>query len=811
VRGGVGEGQGPSVSVRPGALTALLEQLAAAPEAPAEAPELPSLQPGQVIGRFELVRELGRGGFGVVWEALDRDLRRKVAFKLVRPRKAGAGTEQLQREAEVVARLSHQNLVTLHDVGRCEQGAYLILELLRGETLQLRLDRGPVPLEEAMAIAKDVARGLAHAHAEGVVHRDLKPSNVFLTERGGAKIVDFGLAHAFGRRRVSGGTPAYMAPEQWNEDPEDERTDVFALGVMLHRMLSGEEPYSEDGGRWSSGSAEAPGLDVPGAPALGPLVGRMLEKAPHMRPRDGAEVLAALEAIPVAPPAAKVTAHPGHTTRRRGGFTRPRSRLVALLAGAGILVALTGVGWYASRGSHPQAASEAARPSIAVLPFDDLSPGHDQEHFSDGIAGEILNGLARVEGLKVPGRASSFWFKGKRADPPEIARKLGVTHLLEGSVRHAGGRLRIDAEVVRAADGSRLWAQTFDREQADVFAIQDEIAGAVVAALRVKLLPSQVPVATEYRPASQEAYQSYLLGTRFTQSLSNASQKRAAVALERAVALEPAWPQAWAALAQGRLVMGMLGLVDWDEARRGSSAAAGRAVELAPDLAEALAARAHARLYEWDWAGAKADLDRALQRAPEDVQAVGTMAFYFLSVGRPAEAVNWAQRFVEKDPLSGYAWNRLGVVLSDSGRFEDARQAYLRALEADPQSDFIPVNLGYALIAAGRAPEALACCEPLGQGGLTCMALAHHALGQAADAQRALDELQRIPSANALVPIARVHAQRGDAERAFELLDRARVAHVRLINNVAGDAFFRPLHRDPRWKAFLRKLGLPPD
>jgi tetratricopeptide (TPR) repeat protein len=282
----------------PGALTALLRAMAAEP-APEETVQLPLVQ-GAIVGRFEIVRELGRGAFGVVYEARDRELGRAVALKIVRPGRASSGESQLAREAEAVARLSHPNLVTLYEVGRSEHGPYLVFELLRGTTLQERIDEGPLDVLEAVHTAVDVARGLAHAHAEGVVHRDLKPSNVFVTNRGAVKILDFGMAHAFGRRRVSGGTPAYMAPEQWEENPEDERTDVFALGVMLHRMLSGEYPFPEDGGRWSAGAALATELDVLGTPELGGLVGRMLEKVPASRPRDGAEVLAALEPIEAA-------------------------------------------------------------------------------------------------------------------------------------------------------------------------------------------------------------------------------------------------------------------------------------------------------------------------------------------------------------------------------------------------------------------------------------------------------------------------------------------------------------------------------
>ncbi len=275
-----------TTGLRPGTMTALLRDLAAAPEA-AEGSR-PPLQAGEVVGRYEVRRELGRGGFGVVYQALDRELLREVALKVVQPGTTRAAEAQLAREAEAAARLSHPNLVTIHDVGQSPHGPYLVFELLRGQTLQQRLDAGPLPAGEALRVALEVARGLAHAHAEGVVHRDLKPSNVFVTERGQVKILDFGMAHAFGRRRLSGGTPAYMAPEQWLDDPEDERTDVFALGVMLFRMVTGRLPFPDAGGRWASAPVEAPPLAVPGPPGLEALVARMLSRAPGGRPRRGA-------------------------------------------------------------------------------------------------------------------------------------------------------------------------------------------------------------------------------------------------------------------------------------------------------------------------------------------------------------------------------------------------------------------------------------------------------------------------------------------------------------------------------------------
>ncbi|WP_242371394.1 serine/threonine-protein kinase, partial [Anaeromyxobacter sp. SG26] len=284
-------------------MSALLGELARAPEVQLGSAWEHVLGPGAVVGRFELLREIGRGGFGIVYEARDRELGRSVAFKAIRAGdRAALQEDRLLREAEAAARLSHPNIVTLFDAGRCEHGPYLVLELLRGETLADRLTGEPLATGEALRIGSAVAHALAHAHAAGVVHRDLSPGNVFVCGDGRVKVLDFGLAHAFGRRRISGGTPGYMAPEQWRGAPEDERTDVYALGVLVYRMVAGTLPFPDDAeGSATASPRPAPALHVPDAPALGALLARMLAKDPVDRPRDGAEVAAALDALRTGP------------------------------------------------------------------------------------------------------------------------------------------------------------------------------------------------------------------------------------------------------------------------------------------------------------------------------------------------------------------------------------------------------------------------------------------------------------------------------------------------------------------------------
>jgi len=802
----------------PGALSKLLEQLFANDAVPgrAEAPDAPALPAGTRVGRFELVRELGRGGFGAVYEARDRELGRSVAIKIVRPGKAAVGEAQLAREAEAVARLSHPNLVTLFDVGHGEHGPYLVLELLRGRTLQQRLEEGPLGAGEAVHLAVEVAKGLAHAHAEGVVHRDLKPSNVFLTTRGGVKILDFGMAHAFGHRRASGGTPAYMAPEQWAEAPEDERTDVFALGVMLHRMLSGECPYPEDGGRWSSGEAVAARLEVAGAPELGDLVLEMLEKAPTSRPRDGGEVLAALVGIEarlrarVEPGAAAV-----RVVRRRGPvrLVAELNRRRALLLALGLLAALPGAVWLAwKRGfESPQPGARLAVPSIAVMPFADLSPSHDQDYFSEGVAEEILNALSRVPGLKVMGRASSFWFKGKSAEPGEIARKLGVGHLLEGSVRRSGTRLRISAELVKADDGVQLWSQSFDRELTDVFAVQDEIARAVVRALKVKLLSGRPEARLATPTPNPEAYRLYLLGRALHRQAALEDVLREASTLERAVQLDPRFAEAHTSLGTA---YSHLALVDRDNRPsyvRRAREELEQALALDPEQAQALAGRAWQRLvFDWNWGGAQADLERAAAIEPEGMFTLNMRSILLTVLGRPAEAVGPALQALEQDPLDGTLTLNAAMVLRQAGRRAEAREFMRRALDIAPDREATLEELATLELVDGNARAALEGFRKL-QGGarLAGIAAAEHSLGDEEASRQALAALEADLGKDEPYRIATVHAWRGDLDGAFFWLDRAYAAHDILMRRVKVDAFLGSLRGDPRYRALLHTMGLP--
>jgi TolB-like protein/Flp pilus assembly protein TadD len=792
--------------MKPGAISALLRELAAPPgDADAGSTWDAALAPGAVFGRFELVREVGRGAFGDVWEARDLELGRTVAFKALRV--AGGGEEReerLLREAEAAARLCHPNIVTLHDVGRTEHGPYLVLELLRGETLARRLERGPLPVEEAVRVALEVARGLAHAHAEGVVHRDLTAANVFLCGDGRVKLLDLGLAHAFGRRRLEGGTPAAMAPEQWRGAPEDERTDVFAWGALVHRMLCGQAPFPDDGGRSLLGGAPAPRLEVAGAPALGELVAHALERDPVGRPRDGTALLAALEALREPWPAA-----PSGTGSRRVR-RRPRRRgrvavALAVLAGAALAI---GVAF--SRGRLPGGAAREA--SIAVLPFADMSPERDQEYFADGLSEAILDALTRVEGLRVAGRTSSFAFKGRNEDLRVIGQKLGVAHVLEGSVRKAGNRLRITAQVVDIASGFHLWSSTFDRDLADVFAVQDEIARAVVAHFRVSAAAAAAPKA-RLRTPDPEVYNQYLLARSHYASFSPEGFRKAVAAYRKALAADPGYAPAW-----GGLAIPLLYTCEDEKdpgRRRAIQAeaadAADRAIALDPDLAEGYTARGYIRdTYRWDWQGGEADFRRALALAPSDATTLRRYALHQGALGREDEAVSWARRAAELDPIFPANWAALGSAYLVRGELGPARAAYQRARELAP-AYVGPGKEGFLLLLEGHPGEALAMFQHASDEAerLLGAAAALHALGRRGEARAAIEEADRRLGDEKPVDVAQLHAFAGDRDAAFAWLERAFARRDEALGNLRANPLLKPLQGDPRFGALLRRMGMP--
>ena len=459
------------------------------------------------------------------------------------------------------------------------------------------------------------------------------------------------------------------------------------------------------------------------------------------------------------------------------------------------------------------AAAVSIPASIAVLPFTDMSQAKDQEYFSDGMSEELLNLLAQVPGLHVAGRTSSFSFKGKSAGIAEIGKALNVATVLEGSVRKSGNRLRITAQLINVADGYHLWSQTYDRKLTDVFAMQDEIAGAVVDALKLKLLPAQRPAATKRFVPSPEAYDQFLLGRQFANRNTQEGYDSALAAYRRAVALEPRYADVYAALSLAEKSASFLTVstADFVRGQRRALAAAEQAIVSDPTLADGYAARGAVRIESWDWAGAQADLEKARALNPDSISTYACSACFLATQGRLPEAIAAVGKALELNPLSAEDWQKLGRFKAAVGDFAGARQALNRGLAISPKDGTLPFYLGLVSLLEGHPDAARAESVRLSNGPsrLVLLAVVEYDLGHTAASKQALEALIAKHPQDSPYRIAEVYAWRGERDRAIAWLERAYAQHDRLLRFLKFDPLLRNLRDDPRYSALLKKMGLP--
>jgi eukaryotic-like serine/threonine-protein kinase len=606
---------------------------------------------GVQLGPYRLLSPLGAGGMGEVWKARDTRLNRVVAIK----RLSAPYSDRFDQEARAIAALNHPHICQIHDVGQ----GYLILEYIEGERL-----KGPLPTDQALRLAIQIASALEHAHGCGILHRDLKPANVMVTPPGEAKLLDFGLAKLVNgdvdvTRTLEGavvGTAAYMSPEQAEGRTLDARSDVFSFGAMLYEMLSGTRAFA---GTTTVHVLNAVLRDSPpplqAAPALDRIVRQCLAKSPTARFQAMADVRAALE----------------QASRERD-----------------------------SPSASPQ-------PSIAVLPFADMSPGKDHEWFSDGVAEEIINALTHVPGLMVIARTSAFAFKGKNEDIRRIAETLGVAHVLEGSVRRAGNRVRVTAQLITAANGSHLWSERFDREMADVFAVQDEIAGAIAATLQVKL--SGAPAIHRRYTPNLPSYEAFLKALHHAQKLTPDAMARSREYYEQAIALDPGFALAHSTYGFYFAQLANYGLLTAHEAMPLVRAKAQRALEIDSSLPDAHAMLGVvAALYDYDWTEAERRFKLAMATDPIPAQVRRAYALYYLlPTGRFREAADECQHALKEDPVDLMGRLRLAQCLRAAGRIADSFRTLREVLELDENLWFTHFVLGVEHTLVGDFSEAM--------------------------------------------------------------------------------------------------------
>jgi len=666
-------------------------------------------------GRYRIERELGAGGMATVYLAADLKHERKVALKVLKPDLARAiGHERFLAEIRTTAKLQHPGILALFDSGEADGDLFYVMPWVDGESLRDRLDREPqLPVDEAVRIAGEVSEALDYAHRQGVVHRDIKPANILMVE-GRPVVADFGIAlaaDAVGQGRLtetgrSLGTPHYMSPEQASGDESvDARTDTYALGCVLYEMLVGEPPYT---GRTPQAIL---GKIIKGEPRSA------ADERPVVPPNVDAAIRKSLERLPVDrferatrfAEALTNTAftHRAHHTNPRGavavpGSTSSRPRMPLLAAGA--MVALLGAGWWATKSKVGP--SGPLDPSVAVLPFEDLSPAGDQEFFAAGLSEEIQLALARLEGLTLTKTSSSFALDRRGLGTAEIAAQLAVANVLDGSVQRVGDRVRIRAFLVDAATGLELWSGSFDETTDDIFAIQDAISRAIADQLRLTLAGgSEAPIVV-VGTESRAAHDAYLRGLYFFARNTPEDVDRAMGEYERAISLDSTYAEAWAGLARAAgFRVEMAASDDPLALRQRALEAAEKAVDLAPDLALARLARGRVLLEVGRWAEAEEDLEAALRLNPSRTHLESMFLRY---TGRVEEAVLSAQEEVALDPVSARQRWELAWSLQGAGRAAEAIDAVREAIELEPDVPLYWELLGGLLLMADRPDESMA-------------------------------------------------------------------------------------------------------
>lgn len=740
---------------------------------------------------FTIEKELTRGGMSHVFVAEEIALGRRIVVKVLDPDLAASvSVDRFKREVALTARLQDPHIVPIFSTGEVNGLPFYTMPFVVGDSLRSRIDRdGPLPLQDAVSILRDVALALECAHEQNVVHRDIKPDNVLLAGRS-AIVTDFGVAKAFSVSAnettttlttlgMTLGTPAYMAPEQGAADPDiDHRADIYSYGILAYEMLTGTTPFA---GRAPMAMIAAHITEEPtqvgslrsGLPAsLADLVMLCLRKEPEARPQTAGDVLAAL---------------------------------------AGIAVV----------GDEEIVPSVAAPlPSnvrtVGVLAFRNLSGSTENEYLSDGITEEILNALARVPALRVAARTSSFAFKGQDVDIKEIARKLRVGCLLEGSVRQAGIRLRVSAQLSNAIDGFQMWSERYDREITDVFEIQDEIASRIAASLQVALFDaSGDKVATPHRASmDMVAYELYLRGRYFFNQRVDGMWK-AVDFYQRALDRDPAFALAHTGVAEGHFMLALYNAVTPHEAAPKARASSLRALELEPNQAEAMIVLSNVTLwYDWNHAETIRLIERALHLKPSDALAHSCHAYYFSSLGRHTEAVERARFATELDPLGVFAQSNLAVINYLASRFADAVIACDEILEIAPNNSEAFRWRALSQFHLGQWQAAFESIEEAAR-----LSRRHHwpLANQAAMLARAkrMDEARAIlaeleeRSAREPVPplaLATIHYGFGDLDAFFALLDQAIEARDFWLLLLNIDPGFAALRSHPKFIAAVRKI-----
>lgn len=776
--------------------------------------------------RYEIIEELGKGGMGKVYKVLDKEVNAKIALKFIKPEIAAdkKTIERFRNELKTARDISHKNICRMYDLNKEEGSYYITMEYVEGQDLKsLIRQTGQLAVPTTLSIAKQVCEGLSEAHKMGTVHRDLKPSNIMIDREGNVRIMDFGIARSLKGKGLTGegmmiGTPEYMSPEQVEGKEVDQRSDIYSLGVILYEMVTGRVPFE---GETPLGIAMKHKSEIPKNPGeinaqipedLSRMILKCMEKDKGNRYQSAGDVLTELEKIEKGIP----------TTERiipKRKFLLAAVSLRNFFLPALVVIAIAAIViviWQL----FPQKDAVSlppGKPSIAVLPFKDMSPQKDQDYFCDGMAESLINALTNIKDLQVVARTSAFSFKGKEQDVREIGEKLNVNTVLEGSVQKADNWIRITAQLINVEDGYHLWSERFDRELDDVFAIQDEISLAVVDKLKVKLLREEKARLVKRHTENLEAYNLYLKGLYFWNKRTGEGMAIGMKYFQQAIKNDPAYALAYTGLADSFNLMGFYCFLPPKDAFLEARTLAKKALEIDDTLAEAHGSRAFNNfIYERDWPAAESGFKRAIELNPGYAMVRSWYAIFLMAMGRHDEALREIRQAQRLDPLTIIINANVGAIFLYQRHYDKAIEQLQKTLEMDPNFVLAHYNLGKAYVMKGMYEEAIEAFQKTRELGLIWgtgfLGYVYALSGEKEKAKDLLHELEELSKKRYVSPASEAFIYHGlrEMDKTFEWYEKAyeELDPAMLFYKVCPAVDSLGLSADPRYIALLKKMGL---